>query len=74
MVGFAAFQFLIGPVLVCTQILRVVELVLASTLIILNSCIYRGIGGVKSILVEKMPKYRRMQGIVMDITMVPKLL
>ena len=70
--GFAAFHIFIGPVLVRTQILRIVELVLASTLIILNSCIYRGIGGVKSILVEKMPNYRRRQGIVMYNTMLQK--
>lgn len=32
-VGFAAPQFYIGPVLVCTQILRVVAVILASTLL-----------------------------------------
>ena len=31
-----------------------------------------GIGGVKSIFVQKMPNYRRRQGIVMHITMIPK--
>ena len=71
-VKFAAFQFYISPVLVSTQLLRVVELVIASTLIILNLYMYRGIGGVKSILVGKMPNYCRRQGIVMYNTMIPK--